>query len=59
MKNLVYNARLLKDQEWIDETWFSYAAVRIKEGGKTFRITNETDLIYHFKDFPNFTFDRF
>ena len=58
MKNLAYNARLLKNQEWIDETWFSNAAVRIKYGGKTFKITHETDLLYHFKEFPNFTFDK-
>lgn len=55
MRALAYNARLLKRQKVIAETWFSNAAVRIKRtaDSKTLKITHEKDLV---DEFPNFEF---
>ena len=59
MRALAYNARLLKNHNVIAETWFSNAAVRIKQtpSSKTLKITHEKDLFDHFPDFQHFKFD--
>ena len=57
MKTLAYNARLLKQEEIIEDTWFWNAAVRMKVGDKYYKVTHETDLHKMFHDFENFSFD--
>ena len=58
MKNLAYNARLLKRNNVIVDTWFSNAAVRVKTlEGKVLKITHEIDLYDNFPDFQDYTFD--
>lgn len=59
MKNLSFNARLLKQDGVIAETWFSNAAVRIKltPTSKPLKITHEKDLIDNFPTYDRFTFD--
>ena len=58
MKNLAYNARILKRNGIIDDTWFSNAAMRIKAGDFHHKITHETDLHRIYSDFQHFSFDR-
>ena len=59
MKSLAYNARLLKQNGLIEDTWFWNAAVHIKTADEQYhKITHETDLHRLFKDFKDFTFDR-
>ena len=60
MKSVSYNARLLKNDGFISDTWFSNAAVRIKcnENDKTIKVTHEKDLIDLFPNYTGFTFDR-
>jgi hypothetical protein len=59
MRTLSYNARLLKSEGLIAETWFSNAAVRIKrtQTSKPLKVTHEKDLVDNFPYFEGFTFD--
>ena len=41
----------------IDDTWFSNAAVRVKVGHKTHKVTHEMDLIKLAPNFQEFSFD--
>ena len=57
MKELSYNARLLKRGGMISDTWFSNAAVRIKKLDESVvKITHESDLYQLFPEFQ-FSFD--
>ena len=60
MRNLAFQARLLKANNVITDTWFSNAAVRIrrKPGDRPIKIVHEEDLFLAFPDFDKFTFDR-
>ena len=60
MKELAFNARLLKTQGKISDTWFSNAAVRIRcfDEDKARKITHKQDLYNLFPNFSDFTFDR-
>ena len=58
MKQLAFNARLLKQNDLIEDTWFRNAAVMIKHDGKFHKITHETDLHRLFNNFQDFSFDR-
>ena len=58
MKSLAYNARLLKKDGVIADTWFANAAVRLKcLNGKYEKVTHEHDLCKLFPTFDKFTFD--
>ena len=59
MRSLSYNARLLKSNNIIFDTWFSNAAIRIKRTptAKPIKITHEKDLVDAFPEFEHFTFD--
>ena len=57
MRNLAKNARSLKKDGIIDDTWFANAAVRVKVAGKTHKITHETDLIKLAPEYQDFSFD--
>ena len=57
MKFLARNARYLKEDGLIEDTWFSNAAVRVKVAGSTHKITHETDLIKIAPDYEDFSFD--
>ena len=57
MKSLSYNARLLKRDGLISDTWFSNAAVRVKKLDESVvKITHEYELYQLFPQFP-FSFD--
>ena len=60
MRNIAYQARLLKANNLIADTWFSNAAVRIQRnaGDRPIKITHEEDLYLAFPEFKKFTFDR-
>ena len=57
MRMLASNARRLKEDGRIDDTWFSNAAVRIKHSGKIHKVTHETDLLKIAPDYEDFSFD--
>ena len=59
MRSLSYNARLLKSNNIIFDTWFSNAAIRIKRTptAKPIKVTHEKDLVDAFPEFEHFTFD--
>ena len=58
MRMLSYNARLLKTNKLIQDTWFSNAFVRIKHNDKTYKISHEMDLVKLFPNFAGFNFDK-
>ena len=57
MKKLAFNARCLKDEGVIQDTWFSNAAVRIKAAGKVHKVTHEMDLIKIAPKYGDFSFN--
>ena len=57
MRILAKNARALKEDGVIEDTWFSNAAVRVKMNGKTHKITHESDLIKLAPEYEHFSFD--
>ena len=59
MRSLAFNARQLKKDNVIAETWFSNAAVRIKRepNSKPFKVTHEKDLVDAFPNYAGFNFD--
>jgi hypothetical protein len=59
MRTLSYNARMLKRDGLVAETWFSNAAVRIKltPTSKPIKLTHERDFVDHFPTYRGFTFD--
>jgi hypothetical protein len=58
MRTLAFNARVMKRQKVIADTWFSNAAVRIKKHDQQIvKVTHEIDLFENFPDFKQFSFD--
>ena len=59
MRNLAYNARILKRSKLIEDTWFANAAVRIRltPGASPVKVTHEEDLFKLFPNFQGFSFD--
>ena len=57
MRMLGSNARRLKADGLIDDTWYSNAAIRVKQNGMIHKVTHETDLIKIAPDYEGFTFD--
>ena len=57
MRKLSNNARCLKTDGVIEDTWFSNAAVRVKTRGKVHKITHEMDLIKIAPNYQDFEFD--
>ena len=59
MRALAFNARKLKNDNFIAETWFSNAVVRIKleTNSVPIKITHEKDLIDQFPNYCGFNFD--
>ena len=57
MKNLARNARFLKEDGLVEDTWFLNAAVKVKAAGQFHKITHEMDLIRIAPKYENFSFD--
>ena len=57
MKKLARNARNLKEDGMIEDTWFSNAAVKVKAAGKVHKITHEMDLVKIAPAYEDFSFD--
>ena len=57
MRMLGSNARRLKADGLIDDTWYSNAAIRVKLNGRIHKVTHEMDLIKIAPDYEDFTFD--
>ena len=58
MRSVYFNARMLKKDGFIEDTWFSNAAVRIKlKNGENLVVTHESELFEAFPRYENFSFD--
>ena len=58
MRSIHFNARNMKRDGLIEDTWFSNAAVRIKlKNGEILALSHEFELFEQFPRYENFTFD--